>query len=179
MSKNIILCCILPVIIGVPFIRQHEANEISDGGSLTGTEIAVEGGYPAESYEVVTQDGYILRLERITGSKKCPPSENKTAVLLLHGILDASPTWLVAVPERALAMIDHIIEQTKQEKIFMVSHSQGTTSFFVMASERPEYQEKLIASFALAPVAFLSRIENPLLQLIATFSGDIYVRFKT
>ena len=45
------------------------------------------------------------------------------------------------------AMIDHIIEQTKQEKIFMVAHSQGTTAFFVMASDRPEYQEKVIASF--------------------------------
>ncbi|KOX72949.1 Lipase 3 [Melipona quadrifasciata] len=205
-------------LVAVPerALGQHEANEISDGGALTGTEIAQKAGYPAESYEVVTQDGYILRLDRITGSKKCPPSENKTAVLLLHGILDASPTWLVAGPEKALgfiladqgydvwlgnmrgnrysrkhltltiscwnemgiydvpAMIDHIIEQTKQEKIFMVSHSQGTTSFFVMASERPEYQEKLIASFALAPAAFLSRIENPLLQLLATVIGEIY-----
>ena len=36
------------------------------------------------------------------GSKKSPPSDNKTAVLLLHGMLDASPTWVVAGPERAL-----------------------------------------------------------------------------
>ena len=76
------------------------------------------------------------------------------------------------------AMIDHIIEQTKQEKIFMISHSQGTTAFFVMASERPEYQEKMIASFALAPVAFISNIENPLIRVLATFTEVIYVRFK-
>ena len=77
------------------------------------------------------------------------------------------------------AMIDHIIEQTKQEKIFMISHSQGATSFLVMASERPEYQEKMIASFALAPVAFLSRTENPLFQMLAPYTGDIYVCFRT
>ena len=41
-------------------------------------------------------------MDRITGSKKRPPSDDKTAVLLLHGILDASPTWLVAGPEKAL-----------------------------------------------------------------------------
>ena len=76
------------------------------------------------------------------------------------------------------AMIDHIIEQTKQEKIFMISHSQGTTAFFVMASERPEYQEKMIASFALAPVAFISNIKNPLIRVLATFTEVIYVRSK-
>ena len=76
------------------------------------------------------------------------------------------------------AMIDHIIDQTKQHKIFMVSHSQGTTAFFVMVSERPEYQEKIIASFTLAPVVFLSRIENPLFQVLAMYTEEIYVRFK-
>ena len=66
------------------------------------TEIAQKVGYVAETYEVVTQDGYILQMDRIAGSNKSPPSDNKTAVLLLHGILDASPTWLVAGSEKAL-----------------------------------------------------------------------------
>ena len=30
MCKNIILCCILPVNVGVPFIGQHETTEISE-----------------------------------------------------------------------------------------------------------------------------------------------------
>ncbi|CAD1474641.1 unnamed protein product, partial [Heterotrigona itama] len=47
-------------------------------------------------------------------------------------------------------MIDHIIEQSKQEKIFMLK--QDGTAFFVMASERTEYQEKIIIlSASLAP----------------------------
>ena len=60
----------------------------------------------------------------------------------------------------------------------MISHSQGTTAFFVMASERPEYQEKMIASFTLAPVAFISQIRNPLIRKLATFTEVIYVRFE-
>ena len=54
------------------------------------------------------QDGYILRVDRITGSKKSSPTDNKTAVLLLHGILDASPTWLVEGPEKALGTYHQI-----------------------------------------------------------------------
>ena len=64
-----------------------------------------KAGYATESYEVVTQDGYILLVDRIVGSKKSPPSDNKTAVLLLHGILDCSITWIVAGPEVGLGIV--------------------------------------------------------------------------
>ncbi|CAD1468834.1 unnamed protein product, partial [Heterotrigona itama] len=64
--------------------------------------IAQKAGYVVETYEVVTQDGYILQMDRVAGSKKSPPSDNKTAVLLLHGMLDCSITWLVAGPEVGL-----------------------------------------------------------------------------
>ncbi|CAD1474995.1 unnamed protein product, partial [Heterotrigona itama] len=121
MSKKKILCCMLLVIVGVFFRRQCEANEITeiffDEGGITATDIAHKAGYPAESYEVVTQDGYILRVDRITGSKKSPPSDNKTPVLLVHGILDASPTWVVAGPERALGTYYQI-----NHSFFLFSH---------------------------------------------------------
>ena len=54
------------------------------------------------------------------------------------------------------AMTDHIMEQTKQKKIFMATHSQGTTAFFAIASDRPGYQEKLTAVFPMAPAVFIS-----------------------
>ena len=77
------------------------------------------------------------------------------------------------------AMIDHIIEQTNQQKIFLVTHSQGGTAFFVMASERPEYQEKVIGLSALAPAAFLSRGGPILLQALFLATADGNVSFKT
>ena len=76
------------------------------------------------------------------------------------------------------AMIDHIIEQTTQEKIFMVTHSQGGTAFFVMASERPEYQEKIIALSALAPAVFMSRIGNTLFRELCLLAANEIVCFK-
>lgn len=73
------------------------------------------------------------------------------------------------------ATIDHILETTNEEKIFIISHSQGGTAFFVMASERPEYQNKIIASFSMAPAVFMSRTNSPFFQIIAPFSNDIKV----
>nr|XP_034185020.1 lipase 3-like [Osmia lignaria] len=71
------------------------------------------------------------------------------------------------------AMIDYIIEKTKQEKIYYIGHSQGGTSFFVMASERPEYQKKIIASFNLAPAVFMGNSRNAFLRLLAPFASDL------
>jgi len=74
------------------------------------------------------------------------------------------------------AMIDYIVQNTTREKIFYLGHSQGTTAFFVMSSERPEYQDKIEAMFAMAPVAYCGRLNNPILQLIAWFDGPLHVR---
>ena len=70
------------------------------------------------------------------------------------------------------AIIDHITEQTKQKKIFMITHSQGCTVFFVMASERPEYQEKVIALSALAPGVFMSRTGAFLFRMMCILADD-------
>lgn len=59
--------------------------------------------------------------------------------------------WNRNIRRSSWSIIIDIIDQTKQQRNFMVSHSQGTTVFFVMASERPEYQEKMISSFAFSP----------------------------
>ena len=66
--------------------------------SFLQTEIVQNAKYGAESYEVVTQDGYVLQMERITTSPNKSASNNKTPVLLLHGILDCSATWIAAGP---------------------------------------------------------------------------------
>lgn len=73
------------------------------------------------------------------------------------------------------ATIDYILKKTKKEKIFIISHSQGGSAFFVMASERPEYHNKIIASFSMAPAVFMSRTNNPLFQILAPFGNDIKV----
>ncbi|XP_043266109.1 lipase 3-like [Colletes gigas] len=188
----------------------------------TPSQRAQKLGYIAETYEVVTEDGYILQMHRILGSKKSPKSNDKPPVLLVHGLLDCSASWVLASPEKGLgymladqgydvwmgnvrgnrysrkhkqyttadknywmfswheigmfdipAMIDHVLKETKREKILYVGHSQGSTSFFVMASERPEYQQKLVASFNMAPAVFMSQATHPFICLLSPIVNDL------
>ncbi|XP_041984663.1 lipase 3-like [Aricia agestis] len=63
------------------------------------------------------------------------------------------------------AMIDFVLKTTNSTKLKYVGFSQGTTSFFVMASERPEYNEKISVMVALSPVAFMSNMKSPVIRL--------------
>lgn len=62
------------------------------------------------------------------------------------------------------AMLDYVREGTGVERLHYVGHSQGTTAFWVMASMRPEYNERILSMNALAPIAYLSRVRSPFLR---------------
>lgn len=55
-------------------------------------------GYPAEMHRVITEDGYILDIHRIAASGKQP-------VLLMHGMLDSSSTWVMLGPDKGLGLL--------------------------------------------------------------------------
>ncbi|XP_032663799.1 lipase 3-like [Odontomachus brunneus] len=63
------------------------------------------------------------------------------------------------------AIIDYISNTTRHERILYVGHSEGTTQFWVMASEKPEYNSKIILMIALAPAAFTANIRGPITKL--------------
>jgi len=62
-------------------------------------------------------------------------------------------------------MIDYVLHTTGYEKIYYCGHSEGTTQFWVMASEMPEYNSKIILMVGLAPVAFSGNIRGPIRKL--------------
>lgn len=59
------------------------------------------------------------------------------------------------------ACIDYILSKTEESKLQYIAHSQGTTAYFVMMSERPEYNDKVEMMHGIAPVAFLSNLVSP------------------
>lgn len=80
------------------------------------------------------------------------------------------------------AVIDYIVETKRTEdrfhrqrlespRLIYVGHSMGTSMAFAMLSIRPEYNDKIKAVFALAPVAYMRHIKSPL-RLLAPFSKD-------
>lgn len=75
------------------------------------------------------------------------------------------------------AIIDHILNTTNQKKLNYIGHSQGTTSFFVLASMRPEYNEKLLDVHLLAPVANLNNTRNQVNVVFSRFYTPLKVIF--
>ncbi|KAJ2943034.1 hypothetical protein O0L34_g15227 [Tuta absoluta] len=76
------------------------------------------------------------------------------------------------------ATIDFLLKETGKPKIKYIGFSQGTTVFYVMASERPEYAEKISLSVSLAPIAFLPNVISPFFKLIAAFPQTFENIFK-
>uniref|UniRef100_A0A1B0G0L8 Lipase n=1 Tax=Glossina morsitans morsitans TaxID=37546 RepID=A0A1B0G0L8_GLOMM len=58
------------------------------------------------------------------------------------------------------AMIDYILKITRYKRIQYIGHSQGCTTFFVMCSMKPEYNEKVIMMQAMAPAVYASETED-------------------
>ncbi|CAG9462204.1 unnamed protein product [Pedinophyceae sp. YPF-701] len=80
--------------------RTNSFSKVQDIQEMSGVDQAdmhssarqfiLQAGYPYECREVVTEDGYILRLERI------PRPTSRSAVVFLHGILDTAIGWVAS-----------------------------------------------------------------------------------
>ncbi|XP_030476896.2 triacylglycerol lipase 2 isoform X2 [Syzygium oleosum] len=64
-------------------------------------------GYQCQEFDVVTQDGYILNVQRIPEGRAggSGGGTNKQPVLLQHGVLVDGMTWLLNPPEQDLPLI--------------------------------------------------------------------------
>lgn len=202
--------------------------QVHPDAKLTTLELVRKYGYNGELHKVITFDGYILELHRITGRTNSSNSQvQKPVAFVMHGILCSSAAWVLVGPGKALAyvladagydvwlgnargttysrkheslsildkkywdfswheigiydlpaMINYILKKTREKQLFYLGHSQGTTTFFVMMSELPQYQNKIKAMFAMAPIAYLGRMKSPIMLLLAKLSGSINALMK-
>lgn len=53
--------------------------------------------------------------------------------------------WEIGFHDLA-AIIDYVLNETVNSKLYYVGHSQGTTALMVLLSERPEYNAKIHAA---------------------------------
>lgn len=170
---------------------------------LNFTQLTEKYGYVSEEYEVVTDDGYILKLFRIKGDPERP-------VFLMHGLFDSSDTFMIRGntslgitladqgydvwfgnnrgnkysrrhqtldPDKDVkafwdfsfhelgvldvpAMLDFILNVTDKAQVPVFGHSQGNLIFYVLGSERPEYNDKVSVLVALNPICRLRNVRE-------------------
>lgn len=65
------------------------------------TEYVERHGFTTETHEVITEDGYVLVLFRITGIQGGQSNIGKPVVLFQHGIIDSADVWVINSPDIA------------------------------------------------------------------------------
>ncbi|KAJ8922164.1 hypothetical protein NQ315_004099 [Exocentrus adspersus] len=71
------------------------------------------------------------------------------------------------------AQLNYIMETTTVTQVSYIGHSQGTTAFFVMASEKVEFNTNINLMTAMAPVAFMAHLPHPAIQVMSLFTQGI------
>ncbi|XP_021204440.2 lipase 1 [Bombyx mori] len=108
-TLNVLLWSALGIIIAIRLpllpIRNETKRQLGypPDSLLNVTELATRHGYQCEEHNVVTEDGFVLTVFRVSSGQRC--SRTQIPVLLVHGLLQSADSWLDAGPGSGLAYL--------------------------------------------------------------------------
>lgn len=76
------------------------------------------------------------------------------------------------------AMLNFMLDHTKESKTFYVGHSQGTCSLLALLSSLPHYNEKIIQAHLMTPAVFMRHSKSAILTMPARRSEIVMVNIK-
>ncbi|CAH1725075.1 lipase 3-like [Aphis gossypii] len=86
--------------------------------------------------------------------------------------------WKFSIDEWAFydvpAMMNYVCNNTEYDKMYVVTYSLSSAILFATASARPEYNDKIIVSYHMAPFLAFTNIKSLLLRLGVQF-GEFYL----
>ncbi|KAH8410630.1 hypothetical protein KR009_007733 [Drosophila setifemur] len=145
-----------------PFLLQHGLVDSSAGFVVMGPNVSLAYLLADHNYDIWLGNARGNRYSR--NHTTLDPDESKFWDFSWHEI------GMYDLP----AMIDHVLKATGFQKLQYVGHSQGCTSFFVMCSMRPAYNDKVISMQALAPAVYAKETENhPYIRAISLYFNSL------
>lgn len=76
------------------------------------------------------------------------------------------------------AIVDKVLEISGRSRINYVGHMQGSTIFYVLTSERPEYNDKFEKVVSLGPLAYMNHGESRMFKQIIEHMDQEQVSFS-
>ncbi|XP_044254103.1 lipase 1-like [Tribolium madens] len=76
------------------------------------------------------------------------------------------------------AAIDYILGVNGDDSLYYIGHSQGTTSFMVLASTRPEYNSKIKVASLMGPASFMDHQRTTLLVVLSKYVNELEKMIK-
>lgn len=77
------------------------------------------------------------------------------------------------------AMLDFVLDHTKEKSTFYVGHSQGCSSLLALLSSQPDYNAKISQAHLLTPAIFMNNCSNPWMLMAAKRAELIMVKLLT
>lgn len=147
---------------GFPILMMHGIYDTSDEYILTGPETGLGYVLSNNCFDVwaANHRGNVYSRQHVRLDPNRDP-EYWDYTFDEHGYYD--------IP----ALVDYVLAITQQPKVNYIGHSQGTTDFYVMASLKPEYNDKIGISFHLAPIAWMKNIVSPIPKLLAPAGTEV------
>lgn len=161
-----------PVLLMHPLLSESSAYLINSGFGFVNESTSEVGNNLG--FELAKRDKFDVWLANVRGNTYGLKHRNLTK--------SDKRFWEFSFDEHAAydipAIIQYIQNQTAQQKIDFVGHSQGTAVMFALLSRHPDFAQNIDHFIAMAPIAYVGKLKSPVSYLFNSFPFRRYLNWS-